>query len=129
MRAIRAGFVYFLCVFGAGFVLGTVRQLLLVPHFGARTAELIEIPIMLAVVILSSRWVTTRWLYGVAPHLTAIAGFIALVLLLSAEIATGVTLRNMTVFESLFAKDPLTGPLYYVTVGLFTVLPWWWARK
>jgi hypothetical protein len=129
MRAIRAGFVYFVCVFGAGFVLGTVRQLLLVPHFGARTAELIEIPIMLAVVVFSSRWVARRWLCGFAPHFAVSAGLIALVLLLSAEIVTGVTLRNITVFESLFAKDPLTGTLYYAVVALYALLPWWWTRK
>jgi hypothetical protein len=129
MRAIRAGIVYFACVFAAGFLLGTVRQLALLPRFGARTAELTELPIMLAVVIYSSRWVTTRWLCGVAPHLAAIAGLIALVLLLAAEIATGVTLRNMTMFESLFAKDPLTGTLYYAVVALYALLPWWWTRQ
>jgi hypothetical protein len=43
-------------VFGAGFVLGTIRVLWLVPAVGPRTAEFFEMPIMLAVNILSARW-------------------------------------------------------------------------
>ena len=40
--AVSAAARYFLFVFGAGFILGMVRVPLLVPHLGARVAELIE---------------------------------------------------------------------------------------
>jgi len=43
-RVLKAGAVYFGVVFGAGFVLGTVRVIWVVPHLGERTAELIEAP-------------------------------------------------------------------------------------
>ena len=57
MQILKAGVLYFALVFGAGFVLGTIRVLWLVPSLGARTAELIETPIMLVVTILAARWV------------------------------------------------------------------------
>lgn len=49
MQALKAGILYFACVFGAGFALGTARALWLVPRVGTRTAELMEMPFMLAV--------------------------------------------------------------------------------
>jgi hypothetical protein len=57
MQTVEAGVLYFALVFGAGFVLGTVRTLWLVPRVGTRTAELMEAPIMLVITILVARWV------------------------------------------------------------------------
>ena len=48
---VKAGLLYFKLVFGAGFALGTVRALWVIPRVGARRAELMEMPIMLAVTI------------------------------------------------------------------------------
>ena len=53
MQLVKAGAIYFALVFGAGFVLGTVRTLWVVPRVGTRTAELTEMPIMLAVTIVA----------------------------------------------------------------------------
>ena len=46
---LKAATVYFALVFGAGFVLGPIRILLVVPRLGGRIAELIEFPVMLLV--------------------------------------------------------------------------------
>ena len=54
-RPTTAGILYFALVFGASFVLGTIRTLWVVPR-GTRTAELMEVPIMLAVTIVAARW-------------------------------------------------------------------------
>jgi hypothetical protein len=56
-ETLKAGAVYFALVFAAGFVLGTVRTLWVVPRLGVRTAELAEAPIMFGVSILAVRWV------------------------------------------------------------------------
>ena len=40
MQILKAGVLYFALVFGAGFVLGTIRILWVVPSFGTRMAEL-----------------------------------------------------------------------------------------
>lgn len=57
MQALKAGVLYFLVVFAAGFALGSVRVLWAVPYFGARTSELAETPVILAVAVISAKWV------------------------------------------------------------------------
>ena len=48
MRALRAGLVYFLLVFAVGWILGPIRELWAVPHFG-RTAAMLSQPFMMLV--------------------------------------------------------------------------------
>ncbi len=55
MPILKAGVLYFVVVFGVGFVLGTVHTLWVVPRFGTRMAELMETPIMLIVTIVAAR--------------------------------------------------------------------------
>jgi len=52
--------MYFALVFGAGFMLGPMRILCIAPRLGERTAELLEAPVMLAISILTARWVVRR---------------------------------------------------------------------
>ena len=40
MRALKAGVVYFLFVFAVGWILGPIRELWAVPHFGRMAAML-----------------------------------------------------------------------------------------
>lgn len=67
-RALLASTIYFLLVFAAGFALGALRVMLLVPRLGALTATLIEIPLMLTAAFFVCRWVIGRWQ---VPPLTA----------------------------------------------------------
>ncbi|MFO1425492.1 MAG: hypothetical protein U1F11_00660 [Steroidobacteraceae bacterium] len=127
-RALRAGFLYFLWVFGAGFLLGTLRQLVVIPLVGARTAELIEIPLMIAVVVLAARWTVRRPLAAAGAGECALAGLACLVLLLAAEAVVGVALRGLTLRQAFIERDPLTGTLYYGSILLMAVLPWWLGR-
>ena len=61
MPILKAGVLCFALVFGAGFVLGTIRTLWVVPRFGTRIAELMEMPIMLIVTIVAARWIVLRF--------------------------------------------------------------------
>jgi len=57
---LKAAFLCCALVFGAGFLLGPVRLLWAVPRLGTRTAELMEMSIMLVVTIVATRWVVRR---------------------------------------------------------------------
>jgi hypothetical protein len=61
MRALKAGVVYFLLVFAVGWILGPIRELWAVPHFGRMAATLSEAVIMLIVMIVAARWVIRRF--------------------------------------------------------------------
>ncbi len=69
MQVLISGLLYFALVFGTGFVLGAIRTQWVVPRAGARTAELMEMPIMFVVMIVAGRWVVLRlalpWLLSV----------------------------------------------------------------
>ncbi len=58
---LKGALLYFAVVFVAGFLLGTVRILIVVPYLGTRAAELIELPIMLMVTIVSAKCLV-QWL-------------------------------------------------------------------
>ena len=60
LNILKAAVVYFALVFGAGFVLGPIRILFIVPRFGVRLAELMEFPVMLVVIVLTSRWLGSQ---------------------------------------------------------------------
>ena len=65
MKLLKPALIYFAMVFGAGFVLGPIRVLWLVPKLGGqhaeRYAELMEVPIMLVVIWLVARWLVRRF--------------------------------------------------------------------
>ena len=108
MQILRAGVLYFALVFGAGFVLGTIRILRIVHHAGSRIAELIEAPVMLVVTVLAARWVLGL---AVLPLLSAGLGMaaIALSLLLAAEVGLVLWLCGISVKEYLETRDPVSG--------------------
>lgn len=128
MRILKAAAIYFALVLAAGTVLGAIRVPLLVPQLGERTAELLELPLMLILVVIASRWLQRRT-PELRPRQQLAVGALALALLLAAECAMGAMLMHRSPLEVLFDKDPVSGSLYYLSVLLFALLPWWWARR
>jgi len=126
---LKAALLYFALVFGAGFALGPVRLLWAVPRFGVRTAELMEMPIMLVVTIVAARWVIRR--LGVPPTVRSRLGMggAALGLLLLAEFALVLRLRGLSIAEYLASRDPVSGTVYYVMLGVVAVMPLIVARS
>jgi len=120
--SVRAGVRYFAAAFGAGFLLGVVRVLVLVPRLGERTSELIEMPFMGAVIYLAARW-TVRRMRAPTPARRAGAGAIALGLLLTAELCMVVFVRHLTVREYLAGRDPVSGTAFAVMLALFAAMP------
>ena len=128
MQLLKASLLYFVIVFGAGFVLGTIRTLWVVRHTGTRWAELMEAPIMLVVTILASRKTVSYFGIPPAPSCRLVVGGIALCLLLVAEFGFTRWLRGLSIKEYLATRDPVSGTVYYVMLGLFAVMPLFAAR-
>lgn len=129
MQALKPGTIYFLLVFGTGFVLGTIRVLFIVPLVGHRTAELLEMPLMLIATVLAARW-TIRRFPEPRNHAARLAiGGIALGLMLAGELVVGIGLRGMTAAEVILNRDPVSGAAYYVSLVLFAAMPWLVSRR
>ncbi|HKN71048.1 MAG TPA: hypothetical protein VJX30_08465 [Terriglobales bacterium] len=123
MQVVKAGAIYFALVFGAGFVLGTIRTLWVVPRVGARTAELMEMPIMLAVTIMAARWTVLRLAVPPVPSARLGMGCIALVLMLIAEFGFVLWIRGLSIKEYLATRDPVSGAAYYLLLMVFAIMP------
>ncbi|WP_242101604.1 hypothetical protein [Lysobacter sp. M2-1] len=122
MRTLKAGALYFVLVFGAGFVLGSIRVPFLVPRLGARFAELLEMPVMLAVVFMAARYVIRR--YALADRRTRLLmGTIALVLLASAELLLAFLMTGASPSAYVASRDPVSGSAFLAMLVLFAVLP------
>jgi hypothetical protein len=129
MGILKAGILYFALVFGAGFVLGTVRTLWLLPRVGTRLAELMEAPIMLVVTIMAARWVVQHLAIPSAASARLGMGGIALCLLLFSEFGLVHWIRGLSIREYLATRDPVSGTVYYVMLGLFAIMPLFAARR
>lgn len=128
-QILRVGLLYFSLVFAIGFVLGTIRTLWIVPNVGPKIAELMEMPVMLLVTILAARWVVRRLSFCGTPVGRLSVGVVALGLLLMAEFAVVVWIRELTIAQYLASRDPLTGSVYLVMLVAFAVMPLLVRRK
>jgi hypothetical protein len=128
MQVLKAGALYFAIAFGSGFVLGTIRVLWVVPCVGERTAELIETPIMLVVIVLGARWVARRFALASMPTRLGV-GCVALGFLLAVELTMVLWLRGLTLGEYVASRDPVAGMVYLVMLGVFAVMPLLAARR
>ena len=122
-RVAKAAGLYFALVFGAGFMLGTIRVLWVVPAVGARTAELLEAPLMLIVVILAARWVVRH--LDVPPKAASRLGVggMALALILALDFTVVLWIRGLSFGQYVEAFDPVAGTAYFVMLGLFALMP------
>ena len=129
MQILKAGVIFFAFVFGAGFVLGTVRTLWVVPRVGTRLAELMEEPLMLVVTIVAARWIARHFSIPCVPSARLAMGAIALALLFVAEFGLVLWLRGISIREYLATRDPVSGAIFYVLLGVFATMPLFVARR
>ena len=121
------GTVYVAAVFAAGFVLGVLRTLVLVPLLGELGAVLVELPVILTIAWLVCTRILRRW--PLSPPAALAMGAIAFLLLMLAEAGLSTLLAGRSLAEhlSLYANLPnqvgLAGQL------AFAVFPWMQARR
>jgi hypothetical protein len=120
---IRAALVYFAIVLGTGFGLGVFRVPLLVPRIGERWAELVEMPIMAAVIFFAAGYVLRRFPEICSPGWSLVAGLLALALSVTAELGLAVVLQNQTLAEFIKSRDKISGSVYIGLLLVFAVMP------
>jgi len=123
MQALKAALAYFALVFGAGFLLGTVRVPFLVPRLGMRTAELLEAPVMLCVVFFAARFVVGLFSLPVGAASRLLVGAAALALMLLAEFALVDVLQRQALSAYIASRDPVSGSVYLALLALFAAMP------
>ena len=95
-RALIPATVYFLTLFALGFVLGTIRVLLVVPKIGILHATLIEVPLMLIAAFYLCRWTIERWIVPSSLSARGVMALWFLILLALFETLVGVALFGRT---------------------------------
>ena len=121
-RSLSTALLYFLLVGAAGFVLGPIRVLWLVPRVGERSAELLEMPLMWGVIWLSARWAARR-LAGAGRAAHWGVGAAALGLMLLMELTVVLSLRGLTLEQYVESRDPVSGGVYLASLLLFAAAP------
>lgn len=123
-RTLRAGVTYFALVFGAGFLLGMVRVPLLVPRLGERWAELAEMPVMAAVIVLAAGHVLRRFPEVRTGTQSAAVGLVALWLLVSAELSLALLIQDRSLGDYIASRDPVSGSVYVALLLVYAAMPW-----
>lgn len=123
MPIAAASGLYFLAVFGAGFLLGPVRVLLVEPRLGAFAAVLCEAPFLLAVIVVASRWAPRAVGLQPARRAMVLVGLGALVMQQIADLIVGSTLRDLNPQEQFARFATPEGGVYAAMLILFAAMP------
>lgn len=119
MRTLKAAVLYFSLVLGIGLVLGMVRVPFVVPRLGERYAELIEMPLMAAAIVLAARHVVKRFALPAALAVRLQVG----VLTVAAELGLAAVLQSQSVAQYIASRDPVSGAVYLGMLLLFALMP------
>lgn len=121
-RAVFAGFAYFAIVFAAGFLLGTIRTLMLAPRVGETAAVLIELPAMLAISWVACGIVLRRLDVPAARAARFVMGALAFALLMAAEAALAAAFGETPALYLQELQTP-AGALGLAGQAAFAVIP------
>ena len=100
----------------------------MVPRLGQRLAELMEMPVMFVVILASARFVTTRFALPRTGAVRLATGILALGLMLAAELLLAAIVQGRSLDEYVASRDPVSGSVYLVMLGLFALMPTVLAR-
>jgi len=127
-RALIAATVYFLALFSLGFVLGTIRVMVVAPRLGDLPATAAEVPIMLAASLFASRWAVRRWQVSSATHARLAMTVWFLGLLLAFETLLGLALFGRTLAQQVAAFAAPAGLLGLAAQVIAAGMPLWVGR-
>jgi len=123
-RELRASVLYLLAGFGMGFVLGPIRELLLVPMMGRVFSLLVELPLLLGI----CWWIAPRIIRRcVIPSGEARLrmGFAALSMLLVLEFLVGVAVRGWDLQSWVADFATIPGLVTLLAYLVFALIPYY----
>jgi hypothetical protein len=122
-RLVGAAALYFLIVFGAGFVLGPIRVFWLEPVIGPAAATLCEAPLLLAAMVFAALWVPSK--IGVLISIGSLLkmGLIALTILIVADVLVGTAIRGSNWADQFAYFASPAGLIYLGLLAVFTLMP------
>jgi hypothetical protein len=129
-QPIIAGMAYFGCVFAVGFVLGVVRTVFVVRLLGETVAVALELPIILAVAWIVSRWLTRQLEVPARLLPRAVMGAVGFALLMLGELSISLLLAGRSLIEHLQLyreASHLLGLAGQIAFALFPTLQIWIA--
>jgi hypothetical protein len=121
-QATKAGALYAIVVFSIGFILGTIRVLLLVPRVGETTAVILEAPVMLAASWFICRWCVHRLDVRRTVPARSLIGLVAFLVLMSAEVGLGAVLGRSLADQFAMYKSA-SGAIGLAAQVIFAMFP------
>jgi hypothetical protein len=118
-----AAAAYFLVAIVLGFALGVLRVMFVAPFTGAVVAVLLELPVMLAATWAACRIIIASLKVRGRPTDRLLMGFVALALVLGAELAIAIGLQGRTASEFLQSLGAAEGALGLAAQILFACFP------
>jgi len=122
-RELRAAVLYLFAGFGMGFVLGPIREFLLVPMMGRVFALLVELPLLLGF----CWWIAPRIIHrcAIPPGEARLRmGFAALSMLLVLEFTLGVAVRGWDLGSWVADFATIPGLVTLLAYLIFALIPY-----
>jgi hypothetical protein len=120
---LKAGAVYFLVAFGAGFVFEIIRLQVVALHVSERIAAVMEIPTALLAMIIGAQWVIDRFNLPPLPRIRLGIGFVALCLMMLIEWTLVLPLHDLSLNQYFATQDFVVGILPVGAHGSLTAMP------
>ena len=126
-RATEAGALYAIIVFLIGFILGTIRILLLAPRLGDTTVVIVEAPIILAASWFVCRWCVNRLDVRRTVAARSWMGLVAFLVLMLAEAGLGAVFGRSLWDQVAIYQSPsgVLGLAAQVIFAMFPVIQVW----
>jgi hypothetical protein len=105
--ALKAGTIYFAIIYAIGFLLGTVRVLLLLPLVGETAAVMLEAPVMLVISWIVARRSSRTFSIPAKPPPRIAMGAVAFALLIVGELAVSSVIFDRSLEDTLAAYQSL----------------------
>ena len=105
--------------FAIGFLLGALRELVLIPAFGAAAGHLIEFPVVTGLIALGGFWAGRR-----APPPALLTGFGGVAVLVCLESTLAIWIMGQTPAEYLAHYDISKGALFPFGLAVMALAPW-----